>query len=389
MAGYFAYGLAIAAPLMAFFRLDLRRFQAADINSKFSFYEYLKVRYISNFLALFGIIAIAILFLEDMTAFSIIMLVGLIKFIESFSDIYYGLFQKKERMDKIAQSLMLRGIFSFLVLFTSLYLGFGINVGLTSIVLANLIILLLFERRVATHMLNRYTSNSTHNKINLSRLIELVKKTFPLGITVTLIMLNLNIPRYVIEYELDEKQLGIFAGIAYLIIIGRILVNAVADSTIPRLSQYYHNSNPKEYITFFFKLVALGFCIGTVGIVIALCAKSSILTFIYTEEFRPYSNLFILLMIGGMIRYIGVFLMNGLLVSNYLKIQPYITILTVLITLLCSFYLIPTYGIEGAGWVEIISALFQHILTMAINLRIIFNLRKRSFSISAKQKGYH
>src|ERR1039458_5224737 len=106
--GQFSLGLAITAPVMIFASLSLRVVQATDARIQFQFQDYVGLRILMTIIAAFVIFGVSGSLYRGETALTIGAF-ALSKGIESFSDVVYGLWQQQERMDLIAQSLMLRG----------------------------------------------------------------------------------------------------------------------------------------------------------------------------------------------------------------------------------------------------------------------------------------
>ena len=65
---------------------------------------------------------------------------------------------------------------------------------------------------------------------------KLARRTLPLGITMMLISLHANAPRFIIEKYVGASGLGIFAAITYLSLAGAMVVNAVGSAASPRLA---------------------------------------------------------------------------------------------------------------------------------------------------------
>jgi len=112
MVGQFTLGLAITAPIIMFTNLQLRTVQATDANDEYTFYEYFTLRLILTLLGLLLITGITLISNYHSETILVILLVGFCKAVESISDIFYGLFQKHERMDRIGKSKIMRGFIS-------------------------------------------------------------------------------------------------------------------------------------------------------------------------------------------------------------------------------------------------------------------------------------
>jgi O-antigen/teichoic acid export membrane protein len=119
--GQFTLGLAVTAPIFMLTNLQLRAIQATDATQRFRFNDYLGLRLLGTGIALLIVLGITLLGYRQETGL-IILLIALAKALESFSDVVYGLLQQHEQMDRVAISLMLRGVFSLVSLGVGLYL---------------------------------------------------------------------------------------------------------------------------------------------------------------------------------------------------------------------------------------------------------------------------
>jgi hypothetical protein len=98
---------------MLFASLQLRAVQATDARIEFQFRDYAGLRILMTGIAACVIFGIAGALYRGEMALTIAAF-ALSKSVESFSDIVYGLWQQRERMDLIAMSLMLRGVLALI-----------------------------------------------------------------------------------------------------------------------------------------------------------------------------------------------------------------------------------------------------------------------------------
>ena len=105
--GRFGLAMAIATPIIMFSNLGLRLGHATDIRGEHSFHDYLRLRMVTTTIAVALISAITFISSVDQKLVILIVLVALIKGAESFSDLLYGTFQRQDRMDLVARSMIL------------------------------------------------------------------------------------------------------------------------------------------------------------------------------------------------------------------------------------------------------------------------------------------
>ena len=128
-----------------FTNLNLRIIQATDANDEYSFNDYLGLRIFTNTFAILIILSIAILSNYSFETILIIISLGAAKTIEAISDIIYGLFQKHERMDFIAKSMIIKGPLSLLLFSIGIQFIGELISGIIGIIIAWLLVLIFFD----------------------------------------------------------------------------------------------------------------------------------------------------------------------------------------------------------------------------------------------------
>jgi O-antigen/teichoic acid export membrane protein len=181
-----------------------------------------------------------------------------------------------------------------------------------------------------------------------------------------LLSLNTNIPRYFIEHYLSERDLGIFAAMAYLLVAGTTVVSALGQSASPRLAQYYAACNYKAFRVLLLKLLNVGALIGGFGILVVLIAGPQILTLVYRREYADQTDVFLLLMVAAGIGYIASFLGYGMTAARYFKIQAPIFFGVCLTTTIGCLLLIPGKRLVGAALAMVISTSLQMIVSLLV-----------------------
>src|SRR5215203_2877989 len=244
MVGQFALALALTAPVIMFTNLNLQVVQATDARNHYRFQDYLSLRLITTTVALLLILGLVFVADHKLETAPIILLVGLAKAFEAVSDIFYGLLQKHERMDRVAKSMILKGIFSLSMLAIVVYFTNSLVWGIISLAFVWAIVLFGYDTYSGAHILTilpQTTDKIVRAKTRPASLLrpnwapiilaKLAWLALPLGLVMALISLNMNIPRYFVEGYLGEHELGIFAAIAYIMVAGQTAVTALGQST--------------------------------------------------------------------------------------------------------------------------------------------------------------
>lgn len=374
MLGQFTLGLAITAPVMLFTNLHLRSVQATDARHQYIFGDYLGLRLISTGLALLMIALITLSAGYHWQTSLVILLIGMAKAFESISDVFYGLIQQYERMDHIAISLMIKGSLSLLLLGLGVYISGNLLWGVAGLVVAWGMVLFIYDIGSGALILNQTPQARWH----LRTLIKLVSLSIPLGFVMMLISLNTNIPRYFIEQSLGERELGIFAALAYLMVVGGMVVNALGESASPKLAKYYAVGDCMAFCQLLFKLVGIAAILGLTVVLIAIVAGRQILTLLYRPEYAEQIDLFVWLMVAAGIRYISSFLGYGITAARYFRIQIPLFVVVTSISAISCFWLVPKQGLLGAAIALNISAVVQLGFSLAIVIYALQKLKNNS-----------
>lgn len=369
--GQFALGLAITAPIIVFTNLQLRAIQATDAAGEYRFGDYLGLRLLMTAAAILVIIGIGLVGKYRSDTAAVIVIIGLAKAIEALSDLLYGLLQQHERFDRIARSMMVKGALSLVVLAIVIYVTGSMIWGALGLAISWLVVLLGYDLPCAVGILGagafrlRYSIDRSRLRAGVipdweaTRLTKLAILALPMGITTMLLSLNVNIPRYVIQHFLGERELGIFAALAYATTAGPTIVSALGQSASPRLSKHFARRELAAFRSLVGKLLMVGMILGVGGIAIALIAGRDVLRLIYTSEYARHAGLFNLLMIAVAIGYLAGFIGYAVTSARYFRPQAPLSVFVVGTTALASAWLVPRYGLTGAAWALLIAALAQ------------------------------
>ncbi|MGB7895089.1 MAG: oligosaccharide flippase family protein [Microcoleus sp.] len=394
MVGQFTLGLAVTAPVIMFTNLQLRGVQATDAKGEYVFSDYLGLRLIGTGLALLIIAGITLKAGYRWETSLVILAIALAKAFESISDVFYGLIQQHERMDRIAIALMIKGPLSLLLLGIGVSLTGSVVGGAIGLAIAWGLVLFGWDLRNGRLILKNSSyrregedllvadaepansQNPLYPRWHRKTLGKLVWLALPLGFVMMLISLNTNIPRYFIERYLGERELGIFAAMSYLMVVGQMVVSALAESASPRLAKYYAAGNSTAFRTLLLKLVGVGLMLGAGGVFVAVVAGRPILTLLYKPEYAERSDLFAWLMVAAAMGYVSSFLGYGMTAARYFRVQMPLFVLVTGSCAIACFWLIPTQGVRGAAIALIVGAIVQASFSFGVILYALHRLEK-------------
>lgn len=370
--GMYSFALAVTTPIFLLFSLNLKMVIATDVIEEKSIVEYFAI---NSMLMLAAFLLTG--FLVYFSSYSnevklIILLVSLIKIIESINDVFYGKYQQKEDIKRIAISKILKAVSSILVFSAVLLMTKNLAYSLIIQLIIWLLILIFNDGRSLINL------NDIRKYVILPKKLQKIKTllltSLPLGIGMALDSLNTNIPRYFIAHYVGEAGLGIFTGITYIMIIGQTVIFSLAQVILPRLSKLFIQNKVNEFKKILNKLLLTSLILGTVAILASWLLSDFILTTLYSEDFRGYRVIFVLTSIGAVFWYISGFYNAALMATRVFKVQFVIFGFTALVTLICSALLIPTYGLIGASFTLIIGFAIRYLISMYVLNKILREL---------------
>ena len=387
MVGQFALGLAVTAPVILFFNLQLRGIQATDANRDYLFGDYLALRLLTTFLALIVLAALVGLSNYERATVYVVLGVAAAKAVESVSDVFYGLMQQHERMDCIALSLILRGGLSLAAMAAGVYFTGTVVWGVIGMIVSWAGVLLFFDMPNGVRI-GRNAGNTGHlpatayartlvprwQPRTLSRLARLA---LPLGGVMLLLSLNTNIPRYFIEHHLGSEQLGLFAAIAYLLVAGNTVVSALGQSASPRLARHFAQRDRKAFLILLGRLLLIGLGLGMLGILAACFFGREILTLLYTPQYAERADIFVWIMVCATFSYLASFLGYGMTATRSFSPQLPLFALVTASTFVASLLLVPKVGLIGAVLATLASVLVQFLGSCWVNWCALSRLKER------------
>ncbi|MDN3689484.1 lipopolysaccharide biosynthesis protein [Cyclobacterium jeungdonense] len=362
------YSLVISylLPLYSFLSFQLRNIyisRKVQTSDEYSNFFYLRI----TTSTLFFLISLFIGYFFYIEYFFIFLIIGTAKLIEGVNDIIYAYYHKKSEIVIYSKSLIRRSIILGIVSFLFFNLFDEFLISLISIPLSYLVVLLVDLYKYPDFNLLKI------NKAKINSIFSLFNTGIFAGFSLFIIYLIPNFPRIILENYTSTFQLGIFSGYMYIVIISRVLVQSIVQNSIPILSKKFIDKEKTSFLKIVKKELLILFAIGLLQFSI-LPFKDFIFPILFNDDFIGNTKLLIVIFTGSIFSFLSFGVNNAINAMGDFKIQVFIYLIVLSVTVISSFLLIPAYSLLGAGFVYLISSFIQF-LTLVLFFKYRFEKR--------------
>ncbi|AYL98427.1 lipopolysaccharide biosynthesis protein [Mucilaginibacter celer] len=339
-----SYSLAMAwiLPFYAFFSLQIRNIHVADQTDTYGFNVFFMVRVVCAIAFLLTTALTGFLFYRDI--FMIFLLGGLFKAIEMMSDIIHAEFHKRKKIEVYSKMLMFRSVLAILLNLLMFRFVKSFQLALISLPIAYCCSMLIDFKLLSNLKV----------KIRFDAGNPLIKKIVTTGVltglSLLLVYLLPNIPRFVLEKYRNSFELGLFSGYLSLIVFSRIFVQSVVQNSLPYLAQHYDENNFDKFLS---KLKIEALVIGGLGLAqfILVPLSNYLFPILFNKDFKGNEGLLCIIFAGSLFSFMAFVLNNAINAMKMFRVQLPVYAALVAISFVLGFLLIPKYGLNGAGMV--------------------------------------
>jgi len=277
--------MSIATPLTVLATLNLRTFQVANMDERFSDGDFIFARIITSLAALVICAIAAAGSGYSPYAWSCVLLFMIFRLSEALVDVPHGIDQRAWRLDIVGKSFLMRGIL-MLALFTAGELLFQ------SLSASILLMCLGVYGVIACYDIPCCKSCTRLNLVrNEGSFVSLVKIGIPLGAFSFLLTLLSSIPRLLLERWHGEDILGVFGSITTVTLLVPQLASFIFNPLIPVFAERWKSNDKRGFRRLLAFSAAAVAAIGALTLLAAHFLGEWGLSLILGDSIRPYSYL--------------------------------------------------------------------------------------------------
>lgn len=366
--GLFSFAMSLSVVFWAISLWGGRTYQVSDVKKEFSSGDYIVVRFISSLIVAVFSISFCILSGYDLIKTELIMVLVSFKILESIADSMYGVLQIHNKLYIVGISLTMKSVFGFMIFAIVDILTKNIVYGALSIFLVNIVVVIFYDIPWMKHV-----ESVGLTKKNIMQAGKIMKKTAEVFVVVFLTMFSLNIPRYFLDkYHYD--QIGYFGIMAMPITLLTLFISFVLQPNVVNLSELLKKKKIKEFTNIVSKIDIITFTLGILFVVSSYLIGVWALNTVFGIDINNFRIDLTIMVIGAVANAFVSIYVNLLIILRRFKGQFYTLLVTNILAVILSVYLIDRLAMLGSVLVFMIISFLQAIILLFIYKRSLKNV---------------
>ena len=366
--GLFSFAMSLSVVFWAISLWGGRTYQVSDVKKEFSSGDYIVVRFISSLIVAVFSISFCILSGYDLIKTELIMVLVSFKILESIADSMYGVLQIHNKLYIVGISLTMKSVFGFIIFAIVDILTKNIVHGALSIFIVNIAVVIFYDIPWMKHV-----ESVGLTKKNIMQAGKIMKKTAEVFVVVFSTMFSLNIPRYFLDkYHYD--QIGYFGIMAMPITLLTLFISFVLQPNVVNLSELLKKKKIKEFTNIVSKIDFITFTLGILFVVSSYLIGVWALNTVFGIDINNFRIDLTIMVIGAVANAFVSIYVNLLIILRRFKGQFYTLLVTNILAVVLSIYLIDRLAMLGSVLVFMIISFLQAIILLFIYKRSLKNV---------------
>ena len=369
-AGIFSLGFSTSQMMLTIGNYGMRNYQATDVTNKYSIKVYEASRIVTNIIMMVSVLGFVWFEGYYFEKALITILLCLLKVTDAFDDVYGGYYQVKGRLDIAGKIMSIRiGAYVLGFILTLIFTHSLILSCLISIIISSIVLILLIHSTKIIIPLEKPS-------FQWNGIWNLLTECFPLCISAFLLIYMGNAPKYAIDTYLTAKDQAYYTYLFMPCFVTNLFVGFALQPLLVRLSKSWVHKEYRKFIKLCGLIFAGALIISTIIIIGGAILGCPILSIVFGVSLSAYTNVLVVLLIGGAF---FAFAVIEQVILTVMRRQVYLLIgfgIASVIAMLISGILVEKFALLGAAYAYTISAgaLF---LVLAFMIFIFLYLEKK------------
>lgn len=378
--GQFSLALAVNTPVFMFTQLNARQIYVTDVSREFKLADFIWLRLLTLLVAavILCVITLACNYATPINELVAILYVS--KAFESLSDIIHGGFQKLDRIDRAASSILLKSTLG-IVLFTAAFLTTG-DIVYSSLFMAGCsgcaLVLMDIPRWCSSQGVEPLLS-----QFDAKALRTIIGRSLPLGLSAGFISIASSMPRYMLEAFVGVEAVGMYA-LAYAPLnICALVAESIRVAILGRASRFFHARELHSLKRLAKKLTTTLVLATSAASVGFLVFGQFAVDLLFGPEFRPVYPCLVILSVGQII---GSFAVSGSTIFNSSHrywLNPIAACIGLVTLVPAGMLLTPLFGLYGMAAAASLRYIASTLFVVLVCRRILLDLDKDHGSVTS------
>ena len=349
-----------------------RVFQVTDSNKNVTDIDYIYNRVFSCSIMIILTIVFVILKKYDIYKSTIFILLSFYKCFEAFSDVLYGIMQKRDLLNIVGKSYFIKGLLSVFTFVLVDIITKNMIFSCISIIIIWIAVLIFYDIKNIKKLVDFET------KINFNNISGIFKNGFFVFAITFLGLYIMNAPKYAIDNFLTEDIQAIFGIIIMPATVMALVGQFVMHPYLNDIVDLYNNGEIRKLKILISKIIIYIVAFGIIASFLAYFLGTQVLTLIYGIDLSSYQIHLVAIIIAATLYNIGIIYSSVLTTIRKTFIQFIVYILVSLVALIFSYILTLRNGINGAVLSYFLIMFLQFTLYMIITNNIINRLTDKN-----------
>ena len=349
-AGIFSLGFSTSQMMLTIGNYGMRNYQATDVTNKYSIKVYEASRIVTNIIMMISVLGFVWFEGYYFEKALITILLCLLKVTDAFDDVYGGYYQVKGRLDIAGKIMSIRiGAYVLGFILTLIFTHSLILSCLISIIISSIVLIVLIHSTKIIIPLEKPS-------FQWNRIWNLLTECFPLCISAFLLIYMGNAPKYAIDTYLTAKDQAYYTYLFMPCFVTNLFVGFALQPLLVRLSKSWVHKEYRKFIKLCGLIFAGALIISTIIIIGGAILGCPILSIVFGVSLSAYTNVLVVLLIGGAF---FAFAVIEQVILTVMRRQVYLLIgfgIASVIAMLISGILVKKFALLGAAYAYTISA---------------------------------
>lgn len=362
--GVFTLAFSLACLLCLIGGYEGRVYQVTDVKNEYSDVEYIVHRIITCVIMMVIVIFYCFIMKYDAYKFIVTVSLCLMKCFEVFSDVFYGVLQKDDKLYIVGISLFLKSVFSVVAFIAFDLITKNLLISCLVLDLVWLILFLVYDLPKSKCIIKK-------DSYSFSNVLRLFKTGFFSFAILFLSVYLVNAQKYALDGVVEESLQAIFGMILMPATIISLAGQYLLQPILNTMANLYSNGEKKEFNKIVFKALLLIVTFGVVCVIGAYILGIPVLNILYSVHIDDYKLHLLIIIFGAILYSMSTLLSAALTTVRYTFVQFIVFSISSVIAFVISQILIGQFSIYGAATAYLITMACQFILYVIIYIVIM------------------